>query len=121
MAWLPLTSTTVAPARLDMNRCASGGIILSSVATRYQLGLVFHAAVVTLPFRASSPQGTCDSAMNAEVFGSTSAANEAANLALSRYRKPSRGGRIGGCGPPAGKVWITAATDWPLSGAKAAM
>src|ERR1700694_4716820 len=67
-----------------MNRCASGGIILSSLATRYQLGLVFHAASVTLPFRASSPHGTCDSAMNAAVFGSTSPANAAANLALSR-------------------------------------
>src|SRR6266704_2952279 len=43
MAWLPLTSTTVEPARLDMERCASGGIILSSVAIRYQLGLAFHA------------------------------------------------------------------------------
>ena len=27
MAWLPLASTTVNPARLDMARCATGGII----------------------------------------------------------------------------------------------
>src|SRR6266436_3782930 len=104
-----------------MNRCASGGIILSSLVTRYQLGLLFHAACVTLPVTASSPHGTCDSAMNAAVFASTSPANAAGNLALSRNRKPSRGGRIGGCGPPAGKVLISASTDWPLSGAKAAM
>src|SRR5687768_11167196 len=104
-----------------MNRCASGGIILSSVATRYQLGLVFHAASVTLPFRASSPHGTCDSAMNAAVFASTSAAKAAANLALSRYKKPSRGGRIGGIAAPGAGFLISVATDSPLSGAKAAM
>jgi hypothetical protein len=43
MAWLPLTSTTVAPVRLDIIRWASGGIILSSVVSKYQLGFVFHA------------------------------------------------------------------------------
>ena len=41
--WLPLTSTTLEPARLDIHRWASGGIILSSVVTKYQLGFVFHA------------------------------------------------------------------------------
>jgi hypothetical protein len=43
-AWLPYVSTTVEPARFDIARCAPGGIILSSVATRYQLGFVLHAA-----------------------------------------------------------------------------
>src|ERR1700686_1639723 len=52
MAWLPLTSTTVAPARLDMARWASGGIILSSVVTRYQLGLVLHAGSLIAPLMA---------------------------------------------------------------------
>jgi hypothetical protein len=33
------------------------GIFLSSAVTRYQLGLVFHAASVTAPFRASTPHG----------------------------------------------------------------
>jgi len=36
-AWLPLTSTTVEQARLDIARCASGGIILSSVT--YSVGV----------------------------------------------------------------------------------
>src|SRR5438132_14293141 len=53
MAWLPLTSTTVEPARLDMERWASGGIILSSVAIIYQLGLAFHAGSLILPLRTS--------------------------------------------------------------------
>src|ERR1700730_11350004 len=35
----PLTSTTVEPARLDIARWASGGISLSSIETKYQLGL----------------------------------------------------------------------------------
>ena len=43
------TSTTVEPARFDITRWAAGGIILSSVATRYQLGLVFHAGSVIVP------------------------------------------------------------------------
>src|SRR6185369_1977983 len=94
-AWLPLTSTTVEPARLDIARWASGGIILSSVVTRYQLGFVFHAGSVIAPPRASTPHGTCESAMNAASSALTSAANEAANFALSRKRKPSWGGRMG--------------------------
>src|SRR5215510_6404186 len=85
-AWLPFASTTVEPARFDIARCASGGIILSSVATRYQLGFVLHAGWLTAPLSASTPHGTCESAMNAAVSPSTSPANDAANLDRSRYR-----------------------------------
>ena len=46
-AWLPAASVTVAPARFAMNCWAVGGIILSAVVTKYQLGLVRHAGVVT--------------------------------------------------------------------------
>jgi hypothetical protein len=53
-----VTSTTVEPARLDIARCASGGIILSSVATRYQLGFDFQAGSLTAPSSASTPHGT---------------------------------------------------------------
>src|SRR5687767_1108755 len=95
-AWLPLTSTTVEPERLDIARWASGGIMLSSVASRYQLDFVFQAGSVIAPFSASTPHGTCESAMNWAASAFTSAANEAANLARSRNRKPSWGGRIGG-------------------------
>src|SRR6266446_5258111 len=121
MAWLPGTSTTVEPARLDMKRWAGGGIILSSVTTKYQLGLVLHAASPTVPLSASTPQGTWESAMNAAFSGSTSAANEAGNFALSRNRNPACGGRIGGTGAPGGGSLIRADTDSPLSKAKAVM
>src|SRR5258706_11651524 len=104
-----------------MARCASGGIILSSVATRYQLGLVFHAGWDTAPSRASTPHGTCESAMKDAISALTSAANEARNLARSRNRNPSCGGRIGGTGAPGGGFLISADTDSPLSGANAAM
>src|SRR4026209_793980 len=100
MAWLPLTSLTVEPARWDINCCAGGGIILSSVTSRYQLDLVFHAGVLTAPLRASNPQGTWEFAMNSAFSGATSAANDSANFALSSVRKPSTGGRIGGSAPP---------------------
>src|SRR5215207_8453245 len=119
MAWLPALSTTVAPARLDIKRCAAGGIIRSSVATRYQLGFVLQAGSRTAPSSAPTPQGTCESAMNAAFSASTSAANEWANLALSRNKKRSCGGRIGGTGAPGGVSLISEPTDSPLSGTKA--
>ena len=116
-----MTSTTVEPARLDMNCWAGGGIILSSVAIKYQLGLFFQAGTLIEPLRASTPQGTCESAMNSAFSLATSAAKEAANFSLSRNRKPSCGGNIGGTGAPGGGSLMSAATDSPLSGAKAAI
>src|SRR5258705_13567364 len=121
MAWLPLTSTTVAPARLDIARWASGGIILSSVVTKYQLGLVRHAGSLIVPLIAPKPHGTWESAINAALSGSTSAAKEAGELGLSRNKKPSCGGSIGGTGAPGGGSLMSVPTDSPLSGANAAM
>src|SRR6266513_1428783 len=121
MAWLPFTSTTEEPARLDMERCASGGIILSSVVIKYQLGFDFHAGSLILPLRASKPHGTCESAMNNAFSGSTSPANEAGNFALSSNKYPSCGVSIVGTGAPRGGSLIRVATDSPLSGAKAAI
>src|SRR6266481_8686739 len=120
-AWLPGTSVTVEPARLDMKRCAGGGIILSSVVTRYQLGFVFHAGSSIEPLRAATPHGTCESAMNAAFSGSPSAAKEAWNFVLSRSRYPSCGGKIGGIGASGGGSLMSEATDSPVSGANAAM
>src|SRR5215469_730258 len=120
MAWLPSTSTTVDPARSDMTRCAGGGIILSLLVTMYQLGLRYHAGSVIVVPSASTPHGTCESAMKAAVSSSTSAAKASANLALSRNRKPSCGGRIGGTAAPGGGSLMSAATDSPASGANAA-
>src|SRR5256714_14946110 len=104
-----------------MNCCAGGGIILSSVATRYQLGFVFHAGSLIAPLSASRPQGTCELAIKSAFSFGRSAAKEAANFALSRDRYPSCGGRIGGTGAPGTGSLMSAATDSPLSGAKAAM
>src|SRR5438445_9021139 len=104
-----------------MMRWAAGGIILSSLATRYQLGFVLQAGSVTAPDNASTPQGTCELAMNAAVSASRSAAKAPWNLAVSRNKKPSCGGRIGGTGAPGGGSLISEDTDSPLSGAKAAM
>src|SRR6516225_1316131 len=100
--------------------CAGGGIIRSSLVTRYQLGLVRQAGSVIVPAGASTFQGTCASAMNAARASGRSAANEAWNLSRSRSRKPSRGGRIGGCGPSAGKPAMSEPADSSLSGAKGA-
>src|SRR5215831_3699314 len=102
-------------------RCASGGIIRSSVVTMYQLGVDRHAAVFTLPSSASTPHATWDAAMNDALLASTSPANDAWNLALSRKRKPSTGGRIGGTGAPGAGFWMSVFTDSPSLGANAAM
>jgi hypothetical protein len=40
-----LTSAAVDPSAFDIAGYASGGIMLSSVDTRYQLGFDFHAAL----------------------------------------------------------------------------
>src|SRR5215469_15122616 len=121
MAWLPATSVVVALARLAMTRWAGGGIILSSVVIRYQLGLVSQAGSVTVPLRASTPQGTCASARNAASAAARSPAKEAWNLSRSRNKNPSWGGRIGGTGAPGGGLAISVLTDSPLSGANAAI
>src|SRR6266481_2444407 len=81
-----LTSTIIAPARFAICRWASGGIILSSVVSRYQLGFAFHAGSLTVPFSAFTPHGTCESAMNAAFSGLTSPAKNAGNLALSNSK-----------------------------------
>src|SRR5258706_4100129 len=120
MAWLPATSVTVDPARSAIARWAGGGIMWSSVATRYQLGLTRHAGSVIEPARALTPQGTWESAMNAAWAADTSPANDAANLSRSRNKNPSTGGRIGGTGAPGGGSAMRVFTDSPLSGANAA-
>src|SRR6202171_5455734 len=119
--WLALTSTTLEPARLDITRWASGGIILSSVVTRYQLGFVFQAGSLLVPPSASTPLGTWESAMNAAASARASAANDARNFALSRKRNPACGGRIGGTGAPGWGSLKRADPDSPLSGAHAAI
>src|SRR5437879_13043417 len=104
-----------------MARWASGGIILSSVVTRYQLGLVLHAGSLIAPLMAPMPHGTWESAMNSAFSASTSAAKEAGNFALSRNKKTSCGGSIGGTGAPGGGSLICVHNESPLCCAHAAM
>jgi len=74
-----------------------------------------------VPPSAVTPHGTCESAINCAVFASTSAANEAANFVLSRKRKPSWGGKMGGTAALGDGSLMSVDTDSPLSGAKAVM
>src|SRR5438045_8314164 len=50
-----------------MVRWAGGGIILSSVDTRYQLGLVLQAGSVIVPASASTPHGTWELAISGHL------------------------------------------------------
>src|SRR2546428_13790306 len=81
--WLALTSTTVEPARLDMARWASAGVILSSVVARYQLFFVFPARSVIGPPTASTPHATKESALDAGSARPPSPANDAPHFAPS--------------------------------------
>src|SRR4029453_1201107 len=58
IAWVPLAPTTMEPARLAIARGASGGILLSSVATKYQLGFVLQAGSLIAPLKHAIPHGT---------------------------------------------------------------
>src|SRR5262249_13172523 len=51
------------------------------------LAWTFHAGLVAVPMSASSPQGTCESAMKAATLGSTSAAKEGRKLRAVKKKK----------------------------------
>src|SRR6202047_429222 len=86
--WLAFTSTVLALARFAIMRSCSGLIDRSSLATMYQVGLVFQAGVVTLWGNESVEIGTCDIAMNAAFSGGMSAAKSAAKCASSIHQLP---------------------------------
>src|SRR5258706_6186935 len=98
---------TVALARFAISRCAAAGIILSSVVTRYQLGLVLHAGSLIVPPSAFTLHGTCESAMNAAFSGLTSPANDAGDFPLSINGEPSTGGIHGETDAPRPESLIT--------------
>ena len=100
--WLPGHDESLAP---------TGGQRRYKIAwrklARYELGFFFHAGSLMVPLSASTPHGTCESAMNAALSLSTSAANEAENFSLSSERNPSLGGRIGGVQKERGLIVCT--------------
>src|SRR5262249_41465960 len=98
-----------------------GGIIRSSVVSRYQLGLARQAGSVIIPPRASTPQGTWESAMNAASAAGRAPAKEAWDFSRSKNKNPSWGGRIRGTGAPGGGWAISVSTDSPWPGANAAI
>src|SRR5580692_13094502 len=86
--WLAFTSTVLAWARFAIMRSWSGLIDRSSVATMYQVGLVFQAGEVILWVNASVEIGTCDRAMKRDTAGGTSAAKSAAKCSWSIHQLP---------------------------------
>src|SRR6202042_711019 len=86
--WLEFTSTVLALARFAIMRSWSGLIDRSSVATMYQVGLVFQAGEVTLWVNESVEIGTCEIAMKWDTAGGTSAAKSAAKCSCSIHQLP---------------------------------
>src|SRR5580658_5610543 len=86
--WLACTSTVLALARLAIIRSWFGLIDRSSVATMYQVGLVFQAGDVTSWMNESVEIGTCDIAMNSASSRGMSAAKSAAKCAWSIHQSP---------------------------------
>ena len=67
------------------NRCSAGGIALSSLPTRYQLGIpAFQAGGPDGASNAAPFHGRCVAAMTSDVARSTSAAKAAWNASRSR-------------------------------------
>src|SRR5271169_343014 len=117
--WLEFTSTVFALARFAIIRSWIGLIDRSSLATMYQVGLVFHAGFVTLWVNASVEIGTCDMAMKWDTAGGTSAAKSAAKWLSSIHQLPLLSGlnALDACGTACS---IDAQLS-PSSSAKAAM
>jgi hypothetical protein len=89
----------VAPARFAIARCASGGIILSSVATRYQLGFDFQAGSYTAPPSARQPEQHCfDRYSERPQFGQRSA-RPATHATVKFLMKTSKQIPEGRCSP----------------------
>src|SRR5580704_12912388 len=100
-------------------RSCSGLIDRSALATMYPVGFVFQAGDVTLWVNASVEIGTCDSAMNRDTSGGTSAAKSAVKCAWSIHQLPLLSGlnALDACGTACS---IDAQLS-PSSRAKAAM
>src|SRR5579862_2084536 len=83
-------------------RSWSGLIDRSSVATMYQVGLVFQAGDVTLWVNASVEIGTCEIAMNAALSFGMSAAKSTAKCSCSIHQSPLLSGvnALEACGKP---------------------
>src|SRR5271155_4008224 len=75
-------------ARFAIIRSWSGLIDRSSVATMYQVGLVFQAGAVTLWVNESVDIGTCDWAMKWDTAAGMSAAKSAAKCSGSIHQLP---------------------------------
>ena len=118
-AWLAVTSTVVAPARCAIARWADSGIIWSSVAIRYELGLLRQTGSVTGPSMASTANGTCASAMNAASAVGRSAPNELWNPTGSWNKNLPGADTSGDPGALGSRLNVLA--DSSLSGANAAM
>jgi hypothetical protein len=92
----------------------ASGTILSSATTRYQLGWARQAASVMVPTRASAPQGTWESAMNAAWAAAGRRRTRRGTCPGPRNRNPSAG-RPGSAaeGPSAGNPASMLLTDSP--------
>src|SRR6202167_527606 len=86
--WLEFTSTVVAIARCAIICSWSGLIERSWAATMYQVGLCFHAGLVTGWVNESVEIGTCEIAMNHAFSGGMSAAKSAANCSSTIHQFP---------------------------------
>src|ERR1700689_3128978 len=117
--WLEFPSTVLALARFAIIRSWSGLIDRSSVATMYQVGLVFQAGDVILWVNESVEIGPCDIAMKWDKAGGTSAAKSAAKCSGSIHQLPLLSGlnALEACG----RACSTDAQLSPSSSAKAAM
>jgi hypothetical protein len=110
-----------------MLSCRDGRMMLSSVPSTYQLGILVKAGVLPGWLRALRVTGRCSAAMTAAVAAGTPLANALMNTGVFRYRSTSPAGAPGyvtssnkalGLGPP-GTLALRPRQLWPLAGANA--
>src|SRR4029077_8338126 len=119
--WLAATSMVLAFIFLAIALSRLGWMARLFVATRYQLGFVFHAAAETFSPKAAAAVGACAANRTFISAGLRSWAKSVFTPASVSFRKPAASGRTS---DPMGAGLAPApreSTDWPTSGAKAAM
>src|SRR3984893_7636411 len=119
--WLDAISTVLALMALAIALSRLGWMARSAVATRYQLGLAFHDATETFSPRAAAAVGAC--AANRMLFsiGVRSWAKSFFTPASVSFKKPCASGRTSAPIGAGSTLAPREPTDWPTSGAKAAM
>jgi len=118
-AWLALIEIVVVFICFANWRWASGGIMRSLSEISYRVGSCFQAGGPDFSPKIDALNGFCAVAMISASFTSTSLANRSWNISELMYASPSLSKTKNPCGKSLASTNVE--SDWPSSGAKAAI